>query len=160
MPPLPKPPKLRQRRNRETTARELTAEKRRTYAPRLPDRGPGQEWDRRTVAWWKDVWHSPMAAEFLQADIHALYRLAELVEMFWREPDKALAAEIRLEQQAFGLTPIDRRRLQWSIDEEDARRPQPRVAEAAEDQEHVRVDARAMAEAQLEDPRRLLGVVA
>ena len=61
------------------------------------------------------MWHSPMAAEFLEADRHALVRLAVLIDAFWNEPSKELAAEIRLEQQAFGLTPIDRRRLQWAM---------------------------------------------
>jgi hypothetical protein len=57
-----------------------------------------------------------MAAEFVQADIHGLYILAELEDAFWREPTIALAAEIRLQRTAFGLTPIDRRRLQWEIE--------------------------------------------
>ena len=58
-----------------------------------------------------------MAKEFLEADKHALFRLAILIDRFWLEPTKELGAEIRLEQQAFGLTPIDRRRLQWSVDD-------------------------------------------
>jgi hypothetical protein len=57
-----------------------------------------------------------MAEEYLRADTHGLYRLAMLIDMFWRDPNKQLAAEIRIEQQAFGLTPLDRRRLQWSIE--------------------------------------------
>jgi len=77
-----------------------------------------------TYAWWHDVWHSPMAAEFLQADIHGLYRLAVLVDSFWLQPTKELAAEIRLQQTAYGLTPIDRRRLQWEVERvEKGRRP-------------------------------------
>lgn len=58
-----------------------------------------------------------MATEYLKADEHALYRLAALVDKFWNNPTKELAAEIRLEQQAFGLTPLDRRRLEWSIEQ-------------------------------------------
>ena len=85
-----------------------------------------------------------MAAEFVEADKHALFRLAVLVDMFWSEPSKELAAEIRLEQQAFGLTPIDRRRLQWSIEEEEARkRPAARQGPAR-------------AEPCAEDPRKIL----
>lgn len=68
-----------------------------------------------TVQWWQDVWRSPMAPEFLQADIHGLYVLAELRDRFWREPSAALAAEIRQQEQRFGLSPIDRRRLQWEV---------------------------------------------
>lgn len=68
-----------------------------------------------TRRWWKDVWGSPMAAEFLRADEHGLFRLAVLIDDFWRKPSQALAAEIRLEQQAYGLSPLDRRRLQWQV---------------------------------------------
>jgi hypothetical protein len=56
-----------------------------------------------------------------QVDVHGLYILAVLVDAFWSEPSASLAAEIRLQRQCFGLTPIDRRRLQWEIDRgEDA----------------------------------------
>jgi hypothetical protein len=61
-----------------------------------------------------------MAGEYLNADVHALYRLAVLVDAFWRRPSQALAAEIRLQQQAFGLTPLDRRRLEWTIEQAEA----------------------------------------
>ena len=154
--PVPKKASVRQRRNKVATARELATEERRRYAPRLPERADGSAWDRRTVAWWREVWHSPMAAEFLRSDVHGLYRLAELVEMFWREPSTKLASEIRLEQQAFGLTPMDRRRLQWSVDEEAGARPA--AAAAATREQRAPVDVRALAEAQLDDPRSLLGV--
>ena len=143
----PKDPKLRQRRNRvSTSATLIDTARRRKYAPRLPDRGPEQPWHKLTRAWWRDVWHSPMAEEFLEADRHALYRLAVLVDLFWREPSKELGAEIRLEQQAFGLTPIDRRRLQWTVEREEERR-RPHLAP-----EHQQADD--------EDPRKLLKMVA
>jgi hypothetical protein len=76
-----------------------------------------------------------MAAEFLQADIHGLYILAELVDRFWAEPNKELAAEIRLQRQCFGLTPIDRRRLQWEVErgESAATRTQQRKVRWAQD---------------------------
>jgi hypothetical protein len=82
--------------------------------------GGKKEWDARTLAWWKDVWHSPMAEEFVDTDKHALFRLALLIDQYWVLQNKELAAEIRLEQQAFGLTPIDRRRLGWSVKKENA----------------------------------------
>ena len=56
-----------------------------------------------------------MATEYLRADEHALFRLAVLIDLFWTQPSKELASEIRLQQQAFGLTPLDRRRLEWNI---------------------------------------------
>ena len=71
------------------------------------------------LAWWADVWASPMAPEFVRSDIHGLFMLAYLVDEFWSEgavDRKALLGEIRLQRQCFGLSPIDRRRLQWEID--------------------------------------------
>ena len=56
-----------------------------------------------------------MADEYLDADVHGLYLLTELVDRFWRQPTTALAAEIRQQRLAYGLTPIDRRRLEWTV---------------------------------------------
>jgi len=74
-----------------------------------------------------------MAAEFLQADIHGLFRLALLIDAFWLQPTKELAAEIRLQQTAYGLTPIDRRRLQWEVERVEKGRRQPTARPAAGD---------------------------
>ena len=127
--PLPKPAHLRQRRNRTTTQATLSAQtSTRKNAPQLRPRD--RLWHPMTREWWTDVWHSPMAAEFLKADIHGLYRLALLIDAFWLQPTKELAAEIRQEQTAYGLTPIDRRRLQWEVErvEKGRRQPLPRPA--------------------------------
>ena len=122
--PLPKPAHLRQRRNRTSTQATLSiVEAGRTRAPQLRPRD--RLWHPMTREWWTDVWHSPMAAEFLKADIHGLYRLALLIDAFWLQPTKELAAEIRQEQTAYGLTPIDRRRLQWEVERVEKRRRQP-----------------------------------
>lgn len=120
MPPLPKDPATRQRRNSTATRAVLGAEEQpRKRAPRLPEL-EGNTWHRMTRAWWRDVWHSPMASEYVRADEHGLVRLAVLINDFWGKPTKELAAEIRLQQQAFGLTPLDRRRLEWSIEQAEA----------------------------------------
>ena len=105
----------------------------RQRAPRLPRREGGDDWHSLTRAWWRDIWRSPMASEYVNADIHALYRLAALIDRFWREPSVALSAEIRLQQQAFGLTPLDRRRLEWTIEQAETastRRQQRKVRRA------------------------------
>ena len=134
--PMPKDPALRQRVNKATTRSTLSAETTHKRAPRLPKRGESElPWHAMTRAWWRDCWHSPMESEYLDADMHALYRLAALVDQFWYEPKATLAAEIRLQQQAFGLTPLDRRRLEWSIGQVEAtttRRQQRRVRQAIE----------------------------
>ena len=125
--PTPKEPALRQRRNKSTTRAKLSAElEPRKRAPSLPRR-IGEDWHPMTKRWWKDIWHSPMASEYLKADEHALYRLAALVDKFWNNPNKELAAEIRLEQQAFGLTPLDRRRLEWSIEQAETAKSRSRA---------------------------------
>jgi hypothetical protein len=81
-----------------------------------------------------------MAGEFLQSDRHGLFILAELVDRFWEAPSPQLATEIRLQRQCFGLTPIDRRRLQWEVERVESatrgrrpRREEPDLAAGAED---------------------------
>lgn len=81
--------------------------------PDLPHREGG--WHAQTLEWWEDLWAAPMAAEYHSSDRHGLFLLAILIDDFWLEPSQKLAAEIRLQRQAFGLTPYDRRRLEWTI---------------------------------------------
>lgn len=134
--PMPKPMEIRQRRNKRSTRATLEqTAKPRKRAPSLPQREGGQEWHRLTRAWWRDVWASPMSQEYVKADEHALYRLAVLIDQFWADPNKELAAEIRLQQQAFGLTPLDRRRLEWTIEQAEsaATRTQQRKVRRAQD---------------------------
>lgn len=80
---------------------------------------PVRRWRTETLEWWKDIWASPMAANFLQADEAALHRLAIAIDDFWRTRSARarcrLAAHIRLEEKPFGLKPLDRARLGWSI---------------------------------------------
>lgn len=128
MPRAPKDPKIRQRRNRSSTAATLVDDgsARPDETPQLP---ANEVWHPMTLAWWADVWASPMANEYLRVDVHGLYRLAYLVNRFWLLGDPSLASEIRLTGQLFGLTPIDRRRLQWEVakveDRERERDPRP-----------------------------------
>lgn len=144
--PTPKNAAITQRRNKKTTRAVLAPEAApRQRAPSLPR---DMEWHPMTRRWWRDVWHSPMAEEYVRADEHALFRLAVLIDKFWEDPSKDLAAEIRLEQQAFGLTPLDRRRLEWSIEN----------AEQAKDRtdRKRRKNAIIIDPAGGEDPRKLL----
>jgi len=109
MPPLPKPPHLRQRTNRAATAATLPYQPPITRRPPLPERG--RDWHPRTRAWWRSLWESPAAAKFLRSDVDELYILAELVDRFWEAPSTALAAEIRQQHRCFGLDPLSRQRL-------------------------------------------------
>lgn len=128
--PIPKDPKLRQRENRVSTAATLVdTSPLNVGVPPLPTRGR-RKWRQEVIDWWADVWASPMASEYVQADLHGLYLLADLLDTYWRVPTVALATEIRLQRQCFGLTPIDRRRLQWEVhrteEAERKRRPTER----------------------------------
>jgi hypothetical protein len=116
MPATPKHPSVRARRNKVSTAATLVAAPAGQDIPDLPD---DREWHPQTVLWWVDVWRSPMAAEFDSSDVHGLLILAVLVDGFWLKPHWTAAAEIRLQGQRFGLSPIDRRRLQWEIEKVD-----------------------------------------
>lgn len=115
--PGPSPKRNPARRNKSATRSTLAADPN-LVAPELPEREAGG-WHHLTGEWWRDIWASPMAPEYDASDLHGLYVLADLVDAFWcEESPKAragLAAEIRLQRQCFGLTPIDRRRLQWEI---------------------------------------------
>ncbi len=81
-------------------------------------------WHPLTLAWWRDVWKSEVAENYLRVDRHGLFRLAVLVDKFWRDSDagvgvREIGAEIRLQQQAYGNTPLDRTRLQWEVEHPD-----------------------------------------
>lgn len=123
MPPLPKDPSTRRRRNKTPGARVLTFPTK-TTAPPLPeleleDRDGNRlplVWHDRTRSWWATAWASPMAAEWLDADVERLLMLALVVDRFWRTGDTALLSEIRLTGALFGLSPIDRRRLSWEVE--------------------------------------------
>jgi len=76
-----------------------------------------------------------MATQFLESDVDPLFRLALLVDDFWKADTpslrKELSVEIRLQEGRFGLTPTDRARMHWEVkpleDEEDKPgRPLPR----------------------------------
>lgn len=114
----------------------------RKRAPLLPKE---MDWHPLTKRWWKELWRSPMAGEYLRADEHALFMLAVLINKFWVEPSTKLASEIRLQQQAFGLTPLDRRRLEWSVEQ----------VEQAKDRRDLRRSREAVV-IRGDDPRELL----
>ena len=115
--PTPKAPALRQRRNKSATRAVLPAEAElREEKPRLPAcPNEGGGWHNMARRWWNDVWSSPMRYEFLRGDEPALFRLVVLVDRFWKTGSMEVAREIRLLEREFGLTPLARRRLEWSV---------------------------------------------
>lgn len=116
--PAPKDPSTRARRNKTSSRATLRADAA-IVAPELPD----IEWHPMVLQWWRDLWASPMAPEYDDSDRHGLFELALLRNDFWNADTarerKDAAAEIRLQDQRFGLSPIDRRRLQWEIERTD-----------------------------------------
>jgi hypothetical protein len=145
---MPKDPALRQRRNKASTRATLTVQVTpRKRAPSLPERGEGLTWHRLTRLWWRDVWRSPMAAEYLDADVHGLYRLAVLVDRFWTHPSVSVAQTIAHQEQRYGLSPLDRRRLEWIVEK----------AEQATQQRRAPEPPKPLPAA--DDPRKLLEVV-
>ena len=128
MPPAPKHHSVRARVNKSSTRATLTEpEPDEIDIPALPpvrivDKKIGGEvvsmevpWHQETLQWWQDIFSSPMAGEFHSSDRHGLFRLAVLIDEFWTRPSTQANAEIRLAQKDYGLTPLDRRRLEWTI---------------------------------------------
>lgn len=145
MPRLPKPPELRQRTNRASTAAVLPP-KPEAKVPPLPNRtADGQAWRARTKAWWREIWSSPMATQWLDADREQLYMALELVEQFWRKPSAGILRELRAVLAAFGLDPIARRRLDWRIapapkPEKERPAPSQGAAHAGDDRDALGVN--------------------
>ena len=138
MPAKLKSPDLRQRRNKTSTKADLvTAETPRRRAPSLPKRGDGEKnWHPTTRSWWRELWRSPQAEQFLRVDVGGLFVLARLIDSFWDNPTPSLGAEIRQQSRAFGLDPISRVRLQWSVKRGAPATPRevaPKAEAAAED---------------------------
>lgn len=77
--------------------------------PLLPDRSEQERpWHQLTRAWWRHVWASPMADEYLPSDADGLLRLAMLVDCFNYRPTVKAAAEIRQQERRFLLGPEQR----------------------------------------------------
>lgn len=143
--PAPKPPELRQSRRRMPDGARLTNLASRRKAPPLPCLGPESSWRIETGRWWRNIWRSPMASEWLPSDLDGLVAVATLWDRYWRTHDMKILAEIRLQEARFGLSPLDRRRLQWEVKKVTQ---QPRS---------IRPVAAPIAPA--DDPRRLLSIV-
>jgi hypothetical protein len=162
MPPIPKPDALRQRRNKSATKATLPSQEQsaKNRVPELPKKPGG--WHAMTKDWWSTVWRSPMAGEYLGPDISGgLYMLAFLHEAYWQTLAiagfdaavvagrlKELASEIRLQEVRFGLSPVDRRRLQWEVEK----------GETAAERTQTRRSAKRAPRRPVKDPRSVLKI--
>lgn len=73
------------------------------------------EWRQATRDWWAIIWASPIADEWVDADVPNLLALAVLVDQFWTNGDRGVHAEMRQAMREFGLSPLSRRQLQWEV---------------------------------------------
>lgn len=118
----PKPPGQRVRRNKDQPQwQTLDPDGPGLKAPPLPDRFDGEDWSDLTQKRWKALWASPMAINYLDADLPALERMAD----YWQrvEEGRATAAQTSAVTQLedrFGLSPKGRRQLQWEIKKGEA----------------------------------------
>jgi hypothetical protein len=80
-------------------------------------------WRPTTVLWWDTIWASPMADEWVDADVPGLFALAILIDEFWVSGDSKIHAEVRQASREFGLSPFSRRQLQWEIKRLEAGKP-------------------------------------
>jgi hypothetical protein len=152
MPVPPKHPSTRARRNKDSTRAILIPVAGRAIPP-MPN---NRSWRPESVSWWDAVWSSPMRQEFVDADLEVITRMLMLNEAIFEAFEAGdlrlmvnLQAEMRQQEMRFGLTPIDRRRLQWTIEQ----------GEAAEEKTTQRRKARAAKsgpKAVQSDPRELL----
>lgn len=114
MPAPKKDASVRQRRNTASTAATLKV------AGRVPEMPAGVEWHSMAVQWWEDVWSSPMSPEWDESDLHNVILCAMLYNDIWMAETprdrKDAAGEYRLQRKDLGLTPYDRRRLEWTIE--------------------------------------------
>lgn len=92
--------------------------------PQLPTIADG--WHPMTLRWWADIWASPMSEEWDDSDIHNVFVLAAVYNDIWTASSptarKEAASEFRLQRANLGLTPYDRRRLEWTIETADEAR--------------------------------------
>ncbi len=116
----PKDPEIRQRRNRASTRATLSAvpdDEPRRRAPSLPTEPKGREWHAETRRWWRNQWASPMASQYLDSDVDGLRRIAVLMNDFWHRPKLSTFEAINRALAMFGQTPMDRKRLEWQIEQ-------------------------------------------
>lgn len=126
MAPLPKPPGQR-RRERPTQGRWRTLPAAQPFKrpPTLPPRKPA--WLKSTRSWWRTVWASPMASAWIEADVPALLRLAEMVDARARgELGATETVAMTAIEDRFGLSPKARRALQWELAQAEQAEPKRR----------------------------------
>lgn len=111
----PKPAATRQRRNRASSAASLPPESASAKAkvPTMPEKNGG--WTKEAKDAWEELFRSPMREKFLKADLARQRIYIDAIDRYWRAPSDSVWAQIRLEGDNFGTSPMARRRLEWEI---------------------------------------------
>ena len=129
MPAHKKDPSVRARRNSAASAAKLTP-----ATAEIPPMPEGPRWHPESVRWWSDVWSSPMSPEWDESDEHNVILCALLYNDIWMaetaKERKDAAGEFRLQRRDLGLSPYDRRRLEWTIESADEARDRGRQRRA------------------------------
>ena len=116
--PAPKPQRSRERDTKASTT--IPANARAIDPPALPDRPDGEPWTERTLDWYARWSRSPQATLFTPTDWGRLHDLALVYDQFVETGDYRRLAEIRQNETLLGATHLDRTRLRWSIEQEEA----------------------------------------
>lgn len=131
--PAKKDPSVRARRNASPTRATLSDAtvvpiKQRPALPPLIDSETGEvvPWHEQTLDWWAGIWSAPMAGQWHESDRFRLFRIAVLVNRMWvgaltmsAQGMTQIMAELRMQEQDFGLAPYARRRLEWTIEQSE-----------------------------------------
>lgn len=148
MPPTPKEPANRARRNVESTAGTIEA------APaRMPDLGKkrpdGGDWNPETRAAWRTWWRSPVAERWIDAYVPTLRAMAVLFDDFHHATTagerRSIMAELRMSGIQFGLSVMAARGLGWTVrrpKQETKRSPAPSLPPGADPRKVLTLDSR------------------
>jgi hypothetical protein len=146
--PTPKDPSVRARRNRSSTRRSLqprTGVKLTLLEGQVPELPEGPVWHSETERWWNDVWSSPMAPAWDASDFHNVTICALFYNDLWTAESstarREAASEFRMHRRDLGLTPLDRRRLEWSIETADAAKDRGRQRRGEAPRDRLKVTA-------------------
>lgn len=124
--PIPKPPELRQRRNRPPELLKLpsVAEAALFPIPAMPGRPNGETWSPEVREWWNAAWTSPMCVKWLESDVKTtLYDVLKLRQQAVDEENPRdyilILKMIRTCEALLGFSPVDRLRLRWEIPQDE-----------------------------------------
>lgn len=128
--PAPKDPAARARRNAVQRGEWLELPAQGEAPPGMPASAGEAGWLQATADAWVAWWSDPAATQWGPAQQNAVLELLVLTDQFWRGKT-GVANEMRLRQDALGLTEKGKRDLRWRV---------PAVSEGENDDGNPDVD--------------------